>query len=80
MTSQHATGLAFWSSLTLETRSHPWVLAGHPQYTGTHHDGKAVDGPIPQQENPLRTPTIHLKKEIVQKKKGDTGCVQKKSL
>ena len=24
------TGLAFWSSLTLETTSHPWVLAGHP--------------------------------------------------
>ena len=23
------TGLALWSSLTLETRSHPWVLAGH---------------------------------------------------
>ena len=40
------TGLALWSSLTLETRSHPWVPAGHPQYTGAHHDGKAVDGPI----------------------------------
>ena len=40
------TGLALWSSLTLETRSHPWAPAGHPQYTGAHHDGEAVDGPI----------------------------------
>ena len=43
------TGLALLSSLTLETRSHPWVPAGHPQYTGAHHDGKAVDGPKPPQ-------------------------------
>ena len=38
------TGLALsytWSDLTLETGSHPWVLAGHTQYTGhIHHDGK----------------------------------------
>ena len=44
--SHTTTGLELWSSLTLETRSHPWVPAGHPQYTGAHHDGKAVDGPI----------------------------------
>ena len=51
------TGLALWSSVTLETRSHPWVPAGHPQCTGAHHDGKAVDGPIPPQvtRKPLRT-------------------------
>ena len=30
----------------LETRSHPWVPAGHPQYTGALHGGPAVDGPI----------------------------------
>ena len=39
-TSQHAT-----RDPTLETRSHPWVPAGHPQYTGTHQDGKAVGWP-----------------------------------
>ena len=45
--SHTTTGLALWSGRTLETRSHPWVPAGHPQYTGAHHDGKAVDGPKP---------------------------------
>ena len=56
------TGLALWSSLTLETRSHPWVPAGHPQYTGAHNDGKAMDGPIPPQRltNPLCTLTVLL--------------------
>ena len=51
------TGLALWSGLTMETGSHPWVPAGHPQYTGAHHDGKAVDGPKPPQltRKPLRT-------------------------
>ena len=39
------TGLALWSSLTLETRSHPWVPAGHPQYTGAWFAREAVDGP-----------------------------------
>ena len=47
--SHTTTGLALLSSLTLETRSHPWVPAGHPQYTGAHHDEKAVDGPKPPQ-------------------------------
>ena len=53
------TGLALWSSLTLETGSHPWVPAGHPQCTGAHHDGEAVDGPKPPQvtRKPLRAPT-----------------------
>ena len=37
------TVLALWSSLTLETRSHPWVLAGHPQYTGAWFARKAVE-------------------------------------
>ena len=56
------TRLALWSSLTLGTRSHPWVPARHPQYTGAHHDGKAVDGPKPPQRltNPLRTLTVSL--------------------
>ena len=56
MTSQHATrdpttttGLALWSSPTVETRSHPWVPAGHPQNTGAWFARKAVDGPIPPQ-------------------------------
>ena len=33
--------------------------ARHPQYTGAHHDGKAVDGPKPPEvtRKPLRTPT-----------------------
>ena len=56
----HATtGLALWSSLTLETRSHPWVRAGHPQYMGAWFARKAVDGPIPPQRltNALRTLT-----------------------
>ena len=48
-TQPHTTGLALWSSLTLETRSHPWVPAGLPQHTGAHHDGEAVDGPTPPQ-------------------------------
>ena len=54
------TGLALWSSLTLETRSHPWVPAGHPQYTGAWFARKAVDGPIPPQRtrNALRTLTV----------------------
>ena len=39
------TGLALSSSLTLETRSHPWVAAGHPQYTGAWFAKEAVDGP-----------------------------------
>ena len=53
------TGLALWSSLTLETRSHPRVPAGHPQYTGAWFVRKAVDGPIPPQRTrkPLRTLT-----------------------
>ena len=35
------------------------VPAEHPQYTGAHHDGKAVDGPKPPQltRKLLRTPT-----------------------
>ena len=54
------TGLALWSSLTLETRSHPRVLAGHPQYTGAWFAREAVDGPKPPQpiRKPLRTLTV----------------------
>ena len=53
------TGLALWSSLTLETRSHPWVPAGHPQYTGACFARKVVDGPKPPQvtRKSLRTLT-----------------------
>ena len=43
--SHTTTGLALWSSLTLETRSHRWVPAGHPQYTGAWFAREAVDGP-----------------------------------
>ena len=32
--------MPFWAS-----GAHPWVLAGHPQYTGAHHGGEAVDDP-----------------------------------
>ena len=35
------------SDLILETRSHPWVVAGHPQYTGAWFAREAVDGPQP---------------------------------
>ena len=53
------TGLALWSSLTLETRSHPWAPAGLPQYTGAWFAREAVDGPKPPQpiRKPLRTLT-----------------------
>ena len=52
------TRLVLWSvSPWRPTRSHPCVPAGHPQYTGALHDGKAVDGPIPPQ--PIRKPTAH---------------------
>ena len=53
------TGMALLCSLTLETRSHPWVPAGHPQYTGPWFAREAVDGPKPPQptRKPLRTLT-----------------------
>ena len=44
--------LALWSSLTLETKSHGWVSAGYPRYTGPHHDVEAAGGsPRTQQEH-----------------------------
>ena len=36
--------LALWWSLTLETRSHWWVKAGHPRYTSAV-DGSTVHSP-----------------------------------
>ena len=56
---RHETQPQGWSSLTLEIRSHPWVLAGHPQYTGAWFAREAVDGPKPPQpiRKPLRTLT-----------------------
>ena len=51
MTTQHATqphnqqGWRF--GLVSPWRlDHQWVPAGHGPYTGAHHDGMAVDGPI----------------------------------
>ena len=42
---KHQQGWRF--DLVLETRSHPQVPAGHPQFTGAWFDRKAVDGPQP---------------------------------